>query len=222
MHISIYDVLLHIPTNRSVNINGEMNNTKEDILQKAFVLFLKKSYKSVSIDDIQKETQLSRGAIYHHFKSKDEILGQVLDLFFFPSLSTLSSSEAPKTQHPLKTAIENSLKKRASFINDLRQINQDKVEDFYFFKLAFQADEFYPNFKQKVQILKQKEEQMWFKILQMASLAGEIKEKIDIENTAKLLMIIPDGMGINSSFDSGLPLESLRDLYTHLYTLIRT
>ncbi|MDO6438939.1 TetR/AcrR family transcriptional regulator [Cyclobacterium sp. 1_MG-2023] len=47
--------------------------TKQLIAEKAFNLFYKNGFKSTSIDNIMKETSLSKGAFYHHFKSKKEI-----------------------------------------------------------------------------------------------------------------------------------------------------
>ncbi len=48
--------------------------TRVDILKIALQLFLKKGYKDVSYQDLIKETGLSKGAIYHHFKSKEDLL----------------------------------------------------------------------------------------------------------------------------------------------------
>ena len=49
-------------------------HTRVSILKVALQLFLKKGYKDVSYQDLIKETGLSQGAIYHHFKSKEDLL----------------------------------------------------------------------------------------------------------------------------------------------------
>lgn len=49
------------------------NDNKEHILRKTFYLMLLKGYDGVSISDIQQETGLSRGLLYHHFGSKEEL-----------------------------------------------------------------------------------------------------------------------------------------------------
>lgn len=48
--------------------------SKEKILNAAIKLFSKQGYDNTSLQDIMKETQMSKGAIYHHFKGKQEIL----------------------------------------------------------------------------------------------------------------------------------------------------
>ncbi len=197
-----------------------MIDTKEKILDSAFVLFLKKNYNGVSMSDLQKYTKLSRGAIYHHFKSKEEILCQVIDLYFFPALKTMSVSNIGDFEEPLKEAIQVTINKRVSFINKLQQINSENLDDFHFFKLAFQADEFYPNFKEKIGKLKKKEEEVWRQILKLAVQKQEIKEDINIDNITKLLMIIPEGLGVNNSFSSRLTKEDLTKTYFEIYKLI--
>ncbi len=198
-----------------------MIDTKEKILERAFILFLKKNYSGVSMSDLQKQTQLSRGAIYHHFKSKEEIQCQVIDLYFFPALKTMSVLNVSDLKEPLKEAIQMTIDKRTSFINKLQKINSENLDDFNFFKLAFQADEFYPNFKEKIYKLKQKEEQTWKQILTLAVQKNEIKQDLNIEDTAKLLLIIPEGLGINRSFKSGLTKKDLKKTYMQLYNLIK-
>lgn len=52
----------------------ETTDTKDGILKVALQLFLQKGYKNVSYQDIVKKSGLSKGAIYHYFKSKDDLL----------------------------------------------------------------------------------------------------------------------------------------------------
>lgn len=58
--------------------------TVEKILDVAQRLFLEKGYDSTTINDIVKELGgLTKGAIYHHFKSKEEIMDALGDKMFF-------------------------------------------------------------------------------------------------------------------------------------------
>ncbi len=47
--------------------------TKNTILQSAYVLFAKNGFNATSMNDIVKHSQLTKGAIYYHFSSKDEL-----------------------------------------------------------------------------------------------------------------------------------------------------
>lgn len=52
--------------------------TLENILSISAKLFTEKGFEKTSIQDIINELGMSKGAIYHHFKSKEEILDAVL------------------------------------------------------------------------------------------------------------------------------------------------
>ena len=58
--------------------------TVERILQAARRLFLEKGYEQTTIQDIVDNLDgLTKGAVYHHFKSKEEIMDAVGDRMFF-------------------------------------------------------------------------------------------------------------------------------------------
>jgi len=57
-------------------------NTKKYIIQEALKLFLQNGYDKTSINLIAKECELTKGALYHHFKNKDEIFIFSIDLFY--------------------------------------------------------------------------------------------------------------------------------------------
>ncbi|HVO67682.1 MAG TPA: TetR/AcrR family transcriptional regulator [Syntrophales bacterium] len=56
----------------------EKENRKSSILKAARKLFFEKGFKSVTVDSIAKKAELSKGAVYLYFKSKDEIYSQIL------------------------------------------------------------------------------------------------------------------------------------------------
>ena len=63
-------------------------DTRTTILEAALQLFFTQGYKEVSYQDLITKTGLSKGAIYHHFKNKEEILVSVFEYF-------LASSQQP-------------------------------------------------------------------------------------------------------------------------------
>ena len=54
--------------------------TQDLIINKSFELFYEKGYNATSIPDVMKETSLSKGAFYHHFKNKHEIGVKVIQV----------------------------------------------------------------------------------------------------------------------------------------------
>jgi AcrR family transcriptional regulator len=51
----------------------QSEHTKEQIVNAVIQLLAKKGYGNSSISDISRETGLTKGALYHHFKNKEEI-----------------------------------------------------------------------------------------------------------------------------------------------------
>jgi len=59
--------------------NKYPEQTRQKIIDTALVLFEEKGFNDTTIQDIIDKMQMSKGAIYHHFKSKDEIILAVRD-----------------------------------------------------------------------------------------------------------------------------------------------
>lgn len=55
-----------------------MKITKEKLLMKSLNLFSKYGYDGVSIYDISKELDITKGAIYRHFESKEAIFNEII------------------------------------------------------------------------------------------------------------------------------------------------
>ena len=56
----------------------EKENRKSAILKAARKLFFEKGFKSVTVESIARKAELSKGAVYLYFKSKEEIYSQIL------------------------------------------------------------------------------------------------------------------------------------------------
>lgn len=54
--------------------------TKEQLLHQAVAMFIEKGYDNTSINDITNTCNITKGAFYHHFKSKDEIFIQAIQV----------------------------------------------------------------------------------------------------------------------------------------------
>ena len=52
--------------------------TKQDILETAMHLFTEKGIENVNIEDVVKEVGVTRGAFYHYFKSREELIAGVI------------------------------------------------------------------------------------------------------------------------------------------------
>lgn len=56
-----------------------VTDSRQEILRAAARLFHRKGYDATSMSDVAAALKLSKGGLYHHFKSKDEILFDLMD-----------------------------------------------------------------------------------------------------------------------------------------------
>jgi len=57
-------------------------NKKEEILKVALNIFAKKGYENTSLEEIAKEVNITKPAIYYHFKNKSELYNQIFIEYF--------------------------------------------------------------------------------------------------------------------------------------------
>jgi len=195
---------------------------KDKILEKAFNLFLLNSYDSVTMQQIQEASGVSRGAIYHHFKSKEEIFNAVVNIYLLPAFS--SYAMIPEEQKKsLQEMIYAAIKYRQSHINLLKDITSFKLTDFYFFKFIFQATEHFSDFTEQVNLLSEKEFNGWRNMIQSAMRTGEIRADIDLDYTAQMFILTPLGLGVFSAFSKYININTkdVRTSYLRLYALLK-
>lgn len=65
--------------------NKYPEETRKKILDIAFRLFSEKGYDRTTIQDIVDALGMSKGAVYHHFKSKEDILDHLYDRYYVDS-----------------------------------------------------------------------------------------------------------------------------------------
>ncbi|MCL2157290.1 MAG: TetR/AcrR family transcriptional regulator [Methanobrevibacter sp.] len=94
-------------------------NNNEIITEVAFLLSLKNGFNNVSIKEIQKASGFSAGSIYYHFKDKNEILLDMINMYLIENF------------YEYKEAIINS---DDSFL--------EKIESIFYYLLGFNKKEF--------------------------------------------------------------------------------
>ena len=115
--------------------------TIEAILSVSAKLFLEKGFDKTSMQDIAKTAGISKGAIYHHFKSKDEIIQSVMEKQRQAVKNTmenfLSETEALSGKAQLQQILEKNLENQeAHYLDDTMSIRMKSAE----FVLSYMQD----------------------------------------------------------------------------------
>lgn len=64
---------------------------KRQILEAATAVFARRGFDGASMDDIVRESGISKGGLYWHFKSKDEIIAAILRQFFDQEMADMEA-----------------------------------------------------------------------------------------------------------------------------------
>jgi len=77
-------------------VENRQENTKKKILDSAFDVFVTNGYKDTTMSHIVRESGLSKGAIYHYYKSKKDLFISLIDhweIYSFPDFYSKSDKD---------------------------------------------------------------------------------------------------------------------------------
>ncbi len=168
-----------------------METTRQNIISKAFGLFLTSSYREVTLNRLLSETGLSKGAFYHYFESKEDLLAEVVDQFFFGA--TEGAAFLPDEQ--------------ASFVDNMTRLLDLKKQAFVwfaqkyglkenetnFFLFIVEAIRYLPLVRDKVEAMVAQEINTVKAILLCSANRGEIRESLDLDFLAGHIVRAFDG-----------------------------
>lgn len=98
------------------------NQKKQNILNAAINVFIEKGFEDASMRDIAAEAGLTTGAIYHHYKNKDELFYHAVKeaMYFAQKLSEKDESSKIKSNESMLKEISNKVRERMSKVNEQR------------------------------------------------------------------------------------------------------
>lgn len=147
---------------------NEQNHKKQRILEAAISVFIENGFEETSMRQIAAAAGLTTGAIYHHFKNKDELFYHAVKeaMYFAQKLSERDESSNLKSNENMLSEISNKVRERMSKVNEQRllvllmgyvlskggalseSLRQDykeiinKVADMYFFAFGIENEEY--------------------------------------------------------------------------------
>lgn len=193
-------------------------STKEKLVIEAFKLFASKPYDQVTFADLEKVTNLSRGAILYHVKTKENLFNDVIHYFIFQTVSAASveNRDEMTLKEFLIACIEEcdrGVKKMAEI--GISNINLAKLN------IESQAFYFYPKMKEESEKWVEEQYAIFEKVIERAIEKCEIKPIADIRCIASLF--IDSYLGISYSGiirDNGVDINRLKDNLLLIYNML--
>ncbi|OIJ10224.1 TetR family transcriptional regulator [Anaerobacillus arseniciselenatis] len=177
-------------------------NTKEKITEVALQLFEQNGFHAVTVDKIVKTSGVSKGAFYHYFKSKDELLYSVHDYFI-----TYVLDKAKEAYETCDTPTERLNATIKSFVM-MFDMYRPHVTVFYQESLYLA-----PEYFQKIKKKRDQYKEMMFKVVEEGIELGEFRKELPVPITSMAVF----GM-INWTYkwyktDGQYTIQEIADLY---------
>ncbi len=172
------------PLRGVVDKSGE---TRGKILMAAFDEIYSYGYQAASLSNILKNTGTTKGALYHHFKSKKELGLAVLD-------EVICASYRESWVEPLKTT-DDPITTMTQLLMD--SVSQMTDEDVYrgcpLNNLGQEMSPIDPDFRDRVRRAFTEWQEALELSFERGKLAGNVEEDIDSKSTALLMVAILEG-----------------------------
>lgn len=195
------------------------NTTKKRLIIEAFKLFASKPYDQVTFADLEKATNLSRGAILYHVKAKENLFVEVMHYFIFHTTS--ATSVEVKEKMTLKDFILACIDECLKEVDSLREIGISNI-NLAKLNIESQGFYFYPAMNAECTKWSQEQYAIWEKVIEKAIVNNEIISTTEPHNIASLF--INQYLGISYSGiirESGIDIDKLKKDLLFIYDLIK-
>jgi AcrR family transcriptional regulator len=172
-----------------------MKDTRQFIIDTSLQLFLEKTFKEVTLREIVEKTGLSKGAFYHYFTKKEDILNEALQQYI---------SMRMKVDWNIYDSSSLS-----AFLNDHivfleKMIKEDEqLLSRNFFSLMFDGIRMFPEFRETMRLVQELEHNAWVKVIRVARNSGEIHTAINDDEIADMFIYMSDGLSLSNLLYTG-------------------
>lgn len=170
-----------------------MNSTKERILNESLSLFLQKSFKEVTMNEIAEKTGLSKGAIYHYFDSKEQLFIEIINNTFSVTMMDLNYNKFSKNL--LYQFYHDYINYLTKSLNKQNKTENSDIINLSYLTLILDALKYFPDFKDKLIEFLEKELTFWIEIVHTARNKGEIESTMSDEEIARMFIYSSNGVG---------------------------
>ena len=197
-------------------------NTKRKIIKTALRIFLQKGYDRASMNEIARETGVTKGGIYHHFESKEHLFRDAL-AFITAEMQKWSSSRfrEVRSSRDLLAALFGSI---ASMKDAFAGIVGEggNQQPYSFLEILVNAARRDEGVRQEMGAVYAHTRKNIKEVLLQGQKAGEIRDDIDCEALAFEITALMEGTLLLSVIDETVDLAVVGDrMYKNMWTVVK-
>lgn len=196
-----------------------MNNTRQQIIETAFLLFLKKGFKAVRLSDIERAARITRGTFYYHFASKEEVVREGVLAYY--ALIDSQRAEEFRRISTLREYVDLTIRKLTDIHNYSARTFSSEIPEILCLSLIVEVIALFPELKRVVADSKMLRLAKLEQLILEAKQAGELRPELDPPVLARNFLNIGAGV-INYLImhqDISYALSAVRLQYEQLYAL---
>lgn len=190
---------------------------KNKLIFQAFLLYSKQLH--VTFEDLEKATNLSRGALLYHVKTKDNLFKMVVDSSL---LNKSSIIDIPlKEKDCLKNFIQDFIKNCENVVKTMKGFGISNI-NLAHYTIESNALHHYEGFGKIAKHMYNLEIKGWANVIKKAAHNGEIKDNFDSDMLARLFLNMYLGHAYTAAKEEdGCDLDLLQEELLSLYEIIK-
>ncbi|WP_294617524.1 TetR/AcrR family transcriptional regulator [uncultured Bacteroides sp.] len=203
-----------------------MITNREEVIDKAFSVFIKMNYEKASIITLAKACGLTKTGIVYYFPHKLDLFIAVADKYVLQMHKPENKFAAPADTlaefiRQYVAGVAAAMKRIIGLIGEGTG-TCDCSPNFYYFHFLSQVRMYYPDIKQKIETVFRQDYELWEKVIQRAKENGEIKNDTDVKKAAVMFRQMFFGLSYEQAFLNGLNADKLAENFHYIYSLLKS
>lgn len=202
-----------------------MFTNREEVLENALRVFAKMNYEKASQMEIAKACGLSKAGLVYYYPFKLDLFVAVVDKYIFhiqqlENKFQFTASSFSEFIDQYVTGVENTMNSLVSLLDDGNNPYGCSF-NFYYYHLLMQVRLYYPNAEKKIASIFEQNYQLWKSAIQRAKEKGEIRQDVNVEETASVFWQVFFGFSFEQSFFQGVNIKQLEQKLHSIYSLLK-
>ena len=197
-------------------------NKKEELFARSFTLLLNNNIGDLTLEEVEKATGFTRGAIFYYAKNKLDFFRQVIISQVLEKQDIhrkVNYTEGMSLKDFIQAYLEGIVHTRTYYMDSVSSSLPENPTHAYLL-LILQIKRYYPDLGERYHTIMQDEIALWKKVLTDAAASGEITVQQDLDTAAATFQSIFYGYAFHASIGKAFDPTALKAQMMGYYQLL--
>ena len=197
-------------------------NKKEELFARSFTLLLNNNIGDLTLEEVEKATGFTRGAIFYYAKNKLDFFRQVIISQVLEKQDIhrkVNYTEGMSLKDFIQAYLEGIVHTRTYYMDSVSSSLPENPTHAYLL-LILQIKRYYPDLGERYHTIMQDEIALWKKVLTDAAASGEITVQQDLDTVAATFQSIFYGYAFHASIGKAFDPTALKAQMMGYYQLL--